>query len=105
MIRRLNDLTIEKQGNYISQVKIGGLKLMNKTRIYTYRIVLENKIKRYEFTFVGEFQAKDSLEWLAKYKEYLLKYTNVYYSECESGKHYVYLRKKKHELSKGVSLV
>lgn len=78
---------------------------MRNTRIYTYKIVLEGKIKRYEFTFRGEFIAKNSLEWLAKYKEYLLKYSNVYYSEEDKGCYYVYLRHKRYELDKGVSLV
>lgn len=81
-----------------------------KVRFYEYEILnvdYNTRIyKRYEFTFVLEFEYTNILEYITKYKELVNNVRNLYVSEIEPDDNfYCYIRKKKYLLSKGVDII
>ena len=80
---------------------------MAKCGVFEYEIIKQvrnNKTyKRYIYIFIVEFVYNNSVEYLQKAKVYLNRQKPVYFAECENGKYYVYLKKKKRELTKGVN--
>lgn len=59
--------------------------------------------KLYTFTFILEFDYTNTMEYLEKFKLYSRGDRPVYVAEIEQdGNFYVYLRKKKYLLDKGV---
>lgn len=79
---------------------------MAKCGVFEYEIIKQVKnnktYKRYIYIFIVEFIYNDSTEYLQKAKVYLNRQKPVYFAEWESG-YFVYLKKKKRELTKGVN--
>lgn len=80
------------------------------SRVYSYDIKCELKnnrqYKTYIFTFISEFTYNTGAEWVEKTRPYLLSGLNIHFSDAEEdGNYYIYLRKKKKLLEKGVNII
>lgn len=82
---------------------------MTKCGVFQYEIssqVKNNKIyKKYIYTFLVEFTYNNTMEYLQKAKVYLQSTKAVHLIEEENNKYYVYVRKNKRELTKGVNII
>lgn len=82
---------------------------MAKIGVFQYEIssqVKNNKTyKKYIYTFIVEFTYSNTLEYLQKAKIYLQNTKAVHLIEEENGKYYIYVRKHKKELMKGVNVI
>ena len=79
---------------------------MARCGVFEYEIIKQvrnNKTyKRYIYIFIVEFNYSNSTEYLQKARVYLNRQKPVYFAEWEEG-YFVYLKKKKRELTKGVN--
>lgn len=81
-----------------------------KVRFYTYTIKLidyNTRIyKRYELTYIFDYEYINILDYIKKYKEVIKQYKNIYVSELEeNNNYYFYIRNKKYLLEKGVNII
>ena len=83
----------------------------NKARVYQYHIEFYESEKRtrkkYYFEFLVEFTYQNNVEYLQKVSNYLLSNSKIHIVEQDKqdNKFYVYLRKKKYLLEKGVNVI
>lgn len=83
----------------------------NKARVYQYRIEFyegeKRTRKKYYFEFLLEFTYQNNVEYLQKVSKYLLNNSKIHIVEQDKrdNNFYVYLRKKKYLLKKGVNVI
>ena len=82
---------------------------MAKTRVYSYNIFYDDRksriTKRLELKYISEFTYTTSSEWLEYSRDYVISDKQVIFVEEEDNEFYIYLRKKKYLLEKGVNII
>lgn len=82
---------------------------MAKCGVFQYEVssqVKNNKTyKKYIYTFLVEFTYNTTVEYLEKAKVYLQSTKPIHLIEEDNGIYYIYIRKNKRELMKGVNVI
>lgn len=81
-----------------------------KVGVFSYEInttIKNNRTyRRFILTFISEFSYNNTLEYIQKYKLYSNTKQKIYFSELEAdSNYYIYVRKRKYQLTKGVNII